>query len=346
MSEQTVVAESSAATPAMEVERGPLVNMTGEQRAEWRKTGEMPQSVEPESPKSEESAPSDASKETISEAETPKPEAETEAAKKPQEHKKGRAEQRINELISETKRLKQEVETLKSRPTAEPQKSPQPSSQPQTYQDWRKTFKPSVWIEAYAKQNPDASYEDANASMADYLGDVRDQFKSLDQQRQTQTQQISAKVEDAKARYGDTFDGVVMPTVKRIMGVDEITKQPTVSSSVKQMFNESEVLPDLMFTLGSDPADFENFLKMAPGKQLRYIALTESLIHDELEAKAKPPTANPGPVKTQTSAPKPPAEVGGRAATPSDAAESAAKAGDFRMFKQERTRRDLARLKG
>ena len=197
MSEQTAVAESSAApsTPVgqpitvqaperwkeMDVSRGPLVNMTGEQRAEWRRTGEMPKPAEPEQPKTEDSAPSDAPKEANSEAEMPEPAAETETARKPQEHKKGgRAEQRINELVSETKRLKQELEALKSRPAAE-QPKPQQPQQPQTYQEWRKAFKPSEWIEAYAKQNPESSYEDANAAMADYLGDVRDQFKTFEQ---------------------------------------------------------------------------------------------------------------------------------------------------------------------
>lgn len=333
MSEQaTAVAESSPATPVMEVECGPLVNMTGEQRAEWRKTGEMPKV---ETPKVEEPQSSDAPKET-------NPDESADSAAKPAQEQKGKRrpdiEARFKQYTDEIAQLKRELQEVRA-PKTQADPSPAKPSQPQTYQDWRKTFKPSEWIEAYAKEHPDATYEDSSAAMADFLGDVRDQFKTLEQQRQTQTQQISAKVDDAKARYGEKFDEVVMPAVNRIMG------DQSVSLPVKQMLNDSEVLPDLLFTLGSDASEFENFLKMAPGKQLRYIALTESLIHDELEAKAKPQSV-PAPAKTQTSAPKPPTEVGGRAATPADAAESAAKAGDFRSFKQERTRRDLARVKG
>jgi hypothetical protein len=108
------------------------------------------------------------------------------------------------------------------------------------------------------------------------------------------------------------------------------------------------VLPDILFTLGSDPAELAKFVKMAretPGKALRYIALTESLITEELEGKATP-KAEEAPAKPKTHAPRPPSEVGGKAAAPPDALESAAKANDFRSFKAEATRRALAKMKG
>src|ERR1700739_3873520 len=55
--QQTVVAESSTAPviPSFEVERGPLVTWTPEQRSEFRKTGEPPKK---ETPKAEEPAAS------------------------------------------------------------------------------------------------------------------------------------------------------------------------------------------------------------------------------------------------------------------------------------------------
>ena len=113
------------------------------------------------------------------------------------------------------------------------------------------------------------------------------------------------------------------------------------------MLLDSDVLPDFLFTVGSDPAELAKFTKMAqenPGKALRYIALTESLIAEELEGKtAKPADVTPDKPKTQ--APKPPSEAGGRAAAPPDGLEAAAKAGDFRAFKAEATRRQLAKLK-
>ncbi len=118
---------------------------------------------------------------------------------------------------------------------------------------------------------------------------------------------------------------------------------------VKRMLDDSEVFADLVYTISSDAAGFADFVKMAkesPGKAIRYIALTESLIAEELESKntAKPATEET-PAKLKTAAPRPPVEAGGRASTPPDAMESAAKAGDFRSFKTEATRRQLAKLK-
>ena len=87
--------------------------------------------------------------------------------------------------------------------------------------------------------------------------------------------------------------------------------------------------------------------KENPGKALRYIALTETLIKDELEQKKAPSIAKveTAPVKPKTLAPPPPAEVGGRASAPGDALVAAAAANDVRAFKAEINRRELARLK-
>ena len=112
--------------------------------------------------------------------------------------------------------------------------------------------------------------------------------------------------------------------------------------------SESDHLPDILFTLGSEPAELAKFVKMAketPGKALRYIALTESLIAEELAGKTAK-SAEETPAKPKTQAPKPPSEAGGRAAAPPDALESAAKTNDFRSFKAEATRRALAKMKG
>ena len=331
---------ASSPAPVMEASRGPLVNLTPEQRTEFRKTGELPKAESKQETPQEESAPS--------QEETPKPTEETQEEQstqqeptqtKPQESKRRPdAEARIKQL---TDRIKELEANQPARVEAPKPENPQEPAKPQNYQEWRKTFKPSVWIEEYAKANPEATYEDANAAMADYLGDVRDQFRTAEQQQQIQQREFQSKVAEAKARYGDKFDEVLAPAVTAIIG------DQSVSGVVKSMLNDSEVLPDLMFTIGSDATELANFVKMAkenPGKAIRYIALTESLIRDELEGKqaSEPPAA---PVKPQTQAPRPPAEVGGRAASPGDALEEAAKAGDFRSFKAESTRRELARMK-
>jgi len=87
--------------------------------------------------------------------------------------------------------------------------------------------------------------------------------------------------------------------------------------------------------------------KEEPGKAIRYIALTESLIAQELESKAKP-VSEEVPAKPKTQAPKPPAEAGGRAAAPPDSLKAALEGSGGKLnsgLKAEFLRRDLARLK-
>lgn len=332
MSEQP----QAASTPAIEVDRGMMVTMTPDQRTEFRRTGDLPKPPEP--PKEEEPAPSPT--ETSSE-ETPnseptgeEPAGEPEPPKKPQEdRRKPGAEKRIGELTSEVKRLKQELETLK-KPAPEPKEQPKPDPQhtraKPTADDRDKDGNPKF-----------KTYEDFVEDLADWKAEQRWAASQREQQQQAQQRELNARITEAKQRYGEKFDEVLAPTINTIL------TNKDVSPVVRTMLNESEVLPDLLFTLGSDDGELASFMQMAtgePGKALRYIALTESLIREELAAK-NAPKKDP-PAKPQTSAPKPPAEVGGRAATPNDALEAAAKAGDFRSYKAEANRRELARLRG
>lgn len=325
MSEGTVSAASSAVqeTPAIEVERGPLVNLTPEERTEYKKTGTLPKPAE--------AAP----------AKSDKPEADAGTV---QEHAKGTpkkpsADERIAQLEDTIAKIKAGKER-KAEPAPAVQQTQQQPQQPQTYQDWRKTFKSAEWTHEFGKQNPDASFEDGIAAMNDYLDDVRGQFRSRDEQQRSMTAELNTKVSEARQRYGEKFDEVLNPTLNAIVGSQQ------VAVVVKQLINESEVLPDLLFTLGSSQEELNKFLQMAPGKQARYIALTESLIREELETGSKPAPKSDPPVKPQTKAPPPVSEVGGRNAAPGDALEAAAKANDYRAFSAESTRRAIARMKG
>ena len=366
---ETVAAESSpavvveAAKPQADpLQEGPMVTWTREQRNEFRTTGKTPE------PKAADAASAKASSEAKAESVTESdPAKQQEKPEQPRKHQT--AEGRIAQLekaiesewekedpdlvriaqfnatidkISGKPRRKAEVApvTEQSKPEAKTQEHPAPA---QNYQEWRKAFKPSQWIEEYAKANPEASYEDATAAMADHLGDVREDFRARGERERAQMLEISAKVAEAKTRYPN-YDEVINPAVDAILGDKEIV------GVVKAMLNDSEVLPDLMFTIGSKPEELASFVKMAknePGKALRYIALTESLIREELE-NAKSGASEKvvvTPAKPQTQAPKPPAEVGGRGAAPPDALVSAAQANDFPAFKAELNRRSLARLK-
>ena len=334
MPEPTLAVAEPSSAPVMEVDRGPLVNLTSDQRAEFRRTGDLPAQ-----PKTEEAATSDPGKDQTSEA-TPEGEAKTAAdtdtAKKPQEQRrKPGYEHRIGELTSEVKRLKAELETLKI-----PKPAEQPKPQPKVEAP-QQAARPKPTAE---DKKPDgtlkySTYEDFVEELADWKAEQRWASAERDRTASAQKAEFQSKVDEAKTRYGAKFDEVLSPTVTAIVS------DQSVSPSVKAMLNDSEVLPDLLYTLGSDPkelASFLNLAKTAPGKALRYIALTESLIREELESGTK---ETKPPAKPITSAPKPPAEVGGRASTPGDQLEAAAKANDFRSFKAESNRRALAQLK-
>lgn len=332
MDEDVVVAAPSAVeeVPAVQTEardmdpaRGALVDLTPEQRTEYKKTGTLPK---PEAPAASKVEPK-----------SDKPEAD--AGTVTQEHtKKGKlsADERIAQLESTIEKIRRESGKERK---AEPAPAVQKTETPQNYQDWRKGFKPTSWVEQYAKDNPEATYEDAQAAMSDFLDEVRGNFRQAAEQQRSQANELTTKVNEARQRYGDKFDEVLIPTR------DAIVQSQQIAPVIKQLINESEVLPDLLYTLGSSQEELNKFLAMPPGKQARYVALTESLIREELEGIKTPPEPKP-PVQTRTSVPRPPTEAGGRAASPEDAAVSAVKANDFRRASAEWTRQALARAKG
>jgi hypothetical protein len=320
---ETQTVEAVASPAVMEASRGPVVNMTPEQRTEWRKTGNLPEPPKTEAPAASTEEPQETTK--VETEVKPEP-------TKPQERRKPDAEQRIKQLTDRIKELEgaqkpAKVETPVEQPKAEPQYT---RSKPTV--DDKDGDKPKY-----------ATYEDFVEDLSDWKAEQRIASSEKKRQQEAQQQAFKSRVDEAKARYGDKFEEVLAPAVNAIIGDDK------VSGVVKTMLNESEVLPDLMFTIGSDAKELADFVKMAkenPGKALRYIALTESLIREELESNSAKTEPKETPVKPVTQAPRPPAEVGGRAATPGDALEAAAKANDFRSFKAEATRRQLAKMKG
>jgi hypothetical protein len=316
---------------------------------EWRNTGNLP---EKDKPKTEEAASSDPSKEATSE-EAP----ESEPGKHTQEsRRKPGAEARIGELTSRVKQLEKDLEDAR-RPKQETKADPSPAK-PANYQEWRKEFRPAKWIEEYASQNPEASYEEANAAMADHLADVRDQFRNFEQQQNAQQQSLNAKVNEARARYGERFDEVLQPTLNTIVS------DAGVNPNVKAMLNDSDVIADLIYTLGSDSATLAKFLSMAksePGKAIRYLAVVENGIIEELSKntarndkgqfsseKETPAPAKRGP----ESAAEPPISIGNRGAGTMDESERAFQAigrGDAkatRAWLDAENAKDLRRHRG
>lgn len=314
MEDQTVVAAPSAADA--DVFNGE--NVSFEEFSHFRKTGEVPDRFKPAV--IADPAPAAETPQASSEGDQPETASDSEPEQKQQEQGKGApkrqtAEDRIAQLEATIEKIKRgaglnKTETASSSEQPKPQQAP-----PQTYPEWRKAFKPSEWIADYAKQNPEASYEDATAAMADHLGDVRDQFRHIEQQRESQAKEINAKIADARARYGEKFDEVLQPTIGAIL------QDKGISPAVKEMLNDSDVAADLIYTIGSDEKTLSEFLLMAknnPTKAMRYIAVVENGIVEELSSsdtarneKGQFTKTPEPPAKPKTSAPKPPSPVTG-----------------------------------
>ncbi|HEY6022092.1 MAG TPA: hypothetical protein VIY48_20160 [Candidatus Paceibacterota bacterium] len=320
------MSEQQAAATAVD----PIENLTDEQFRQYRSTGELPKAepAEAATVDAQEQTESEAQTESAGESETPNLE-EQEQPRKPKN-----AAQRIAQLESAIEaewakddpdvvrigQLNATIDKINGRPKRKSEAAPpqanvetKPNQQPQNYAEWEQQFNADKWIEEYAKANPDASYEKANAAMFSHMITVRDQFKSFEQQVQAQRQALESQVNEAKERYED-FDEIKDEFLGKVLGPNGT---PLIPVPVLSLINDSPRMADVLYTIGSDENELNKFVKMAqqkPNDAIRYIARVESLIDEEFEKQ----TGNAGqsgkaPEKRQTQAPKPVTPVGGSA---------------------------------
>jgi len=314
MIETTAVLESSALPPpVMEIDRGPLVNLNPEQRQEYRKTGTLP--------KTEAAASSLAS---AGDSGTPKPAGQPKNEAKP----KQTAEERIAQLEATIERIKA-GKGIEAKPKAD--------STPATPAPVTPSAKP--------KEEDFATHAEYEEAVIDWKVDQREAKKAADAAEVERLAALDAKVEKTRSRHGD-----IDKQINDAAG--EIAADAAIAPVIKQMIYDSEYTGDLLLVIGKDKAELAKFMKRArenPGKTIREIALTESLIAQELEAETSKADEPEPPAKLKTQAPKPPAEAGGRAATPPDSMQAALEGSGGKLnanLKAEFLRRDLARLKG
>lgn len=336
MSESTAVAESSSAPPVVETVSLPRSGTS--EYAEWRISGDLPETNIESKPEKEESAPS-----------TEVAEAVASPAQTEQERRKAKSKERFDELLAENKRIKAELESARApKPVTEPVKQKATQQEP-TPED--KNADGSQKFKTYEEYTKALARWEIKQEMAE---------QAREQQQRTQNQEVQAKVKEAEARYPN-FRDIAGPTVEAIV------KNQDISPVVKQMLNDSDIFPDLIFTIGSDPKELQAFVEMAksdPRKALKYIILTENLIAEELDksgsstavsrgengqfAKPAPTPAKRGP----ESSPEPPLEVGSRGAGPMDEsgrALSAIERGDpnaVRAWMKAENAKDLRRRRG
>lgn len=181
------------------------------------------------------------------------------------------------------------------------------------------------------------------------------------QHQDAQARELKGKLDDAAKRYGAESGKTIIETAKAINGDKQIPE------AVKAILEESPVLVDLMYTIGSKPEDRAAFVELArtnPAAAIRKAVLMEGLVQAELakggsggkgaqagaaggetpERGADGKFKAPGDKGTQ--APPPPREVGAHGGAPPDEVEQAGKKHDFASFRNAANRRDLARAHG
>jgi len=201
----------------------------------------------------------------------------------------------------------------------------------------------------------DAAKDKYFEDLAEYKAKAAVEAERLAQAQREQQKTFRQKLDEAKERYGAEADTAIVKVAQQISGDKQI------HPAVKVLLDESPVLADLLYVMGSEPEEFADFMKEArerPGIALRRAVLLEKLVQDELAkngtAAAPKRDAETGQfvaaekpaVKKTTAAPAPPSEVSGRGSPPVDEQERASKENDFRSFRAIDNRKALARIRG
>ncbi len=325
---------------------------------DWRMTGKLPESAPAEKPveqpKSEEPAPS---KETAPDASGDKPQE--------QPHRKGKdAEARLQSILSDLreaglspaqlKTFKQDWQRQQAAETAAPPAKPEPTAKPQGSEA---PAKPKMAdFETYE------AYEEARdqwvEQMADFKAEQRLKQFTQEQAAAAERQAIKARVDEAKARYGDEAEQTIAQTARALWNDQAIPEM------VKSFLGDSPALLDVLYALGSQPDELAAFVELArtnPGAAVRKAVALEGQLPPQGEAKAGKPApqrdadgrfvpaaaAKTPAEKKPTDAPPPPArELSTRGSTPPDEIESAVASGDFRTYMAAKNRRDLEQRRG
>lgn len=292
----------------------------------YRVTGEIPARFAPA-----EDADSATAEETSAEGEEPEtaPETAPEDDQEPPEGIGNKARRRFEKLLAENKALKAAQQAKQDAP-------PVPSPAPQVAQ--------------VAPVRPEPSVNDTNEDGTLKYADLTDYVKALGRwsaeqtlheahQREVQQRQLSQvqeNVEDARKRYGAEFDSVIEPTAAAIMG------DKTIPVAVKQMMADSDVLSELIYTIGTDQETMkklESLARVNPSQAIRYIATLEAGIRLELVAE---PSTSATPEPKKTGAPKPPSPVTGASSRAFDVSDESLSADDWaRKRNQQLARRGI-----
>ena len=324
--------------------------------SEWRLTGKVPEQKhkpKQEAPAASARANADSAEgESAEETESPEETSAPEAGKRRQEHRKGSAADRLNEVLADLKRAglsPSELKTFRKQAQASP--APQPAQQtnaPPPQQPQRLTEPKledfNTW-EAF--QTAQRAF---NAQMVDDR--IREAWSQIQmQQYQEQAnRQAAERIENARQRYGEEAEGSIVLAARSVFG------NPAVHPWIKGVINESPVIADLLYVMGSNQHELDQFLETArtnPGEALRRAVVLEQYVKEELEKASNGHRANSTErdengrfIPAKKEAPPPAREVSGRASLPGNEADAAFNRGDVRSYMNAKNREQMAARKG
>lgn len=313
--ETQAVETDSAPVIAPIIEGGylPLKDMSPDQRTEWRKTGARP-------PARAATASTDVVTESSTVTEPEEAPAATAATSTADSDPadpagyKAKTAKRFAELLENNRALTKRLEAL--------ERTPAPASSP---------------VSATDDPEPNAdTYDDLSKWMREHARwSAREELRARDAATATHTRDQAAKaeVEGMQARWNERVTAATTKykdfDAKAIN--DLIPPRSIVDAFVQDL--EPDAAATLMYHLHKNPAEMPRLLNLPPMRQLAELTrLTDKV------------TVTPR-AKLQTSAPEPGPVLGARA-TAGDASVAAVKKGDFRAFRDEENRREIARKKG
>jgi hypothetical protein len=126
----------------------------------------------------------------------------------------------------------------------------------------------------------------------------------------------------------------------------------SIHPAVRDIVNGSPVIEHLLYVMGSDQDELEQFRQTArsnPGEALRRIVVLEQFVKDELHkqsngASGRDESGRFTPAKKEL--PPPAREVSGRASLPPNEADAAFNRGDVRSYMNAKNREQIAARKG
>lgn len=333
---------------------GPMsVPTEPEAYAEWRQTGKLPDTPDNSKPSKREAPASSKSVDDKSEKVAP-------VSETGKQQGRPNAEDRIKQLASDRDSWKKRAEALEAgKKDATPDSSPGPAKDAKADSS---SAPEGLSRPVEPKQEDFDSWDKYKAAERQYIEDLAE-FKAAElfekrerqQQQKAQTQEMQKRLDEAKERYGAEAEPKIIETAKTVFD------DKAVAPALKIAMGRSEVLVDALYVMGSDAEEFADYLQLAksdPLEALRKWFTVEALVKEELgKGSSAKPTEGAAPARgtdgkflsdkpAKKLPPAPRTELNGNASPPGDERERAVTKGDFRSFKADADRRDMARLRG